>query len=406
MPRWDSSAPRKKLPPPTTIAHSTPWATPSAISPAMRETTSGSTPTAPPPKASPESLRRTRRPSCFFGRTGIGDVMVWLMSILPRWVLGDDTGAAPHRWCGAAGWWPRSRMAGELWGSRGWSAADAEADETGDGAAGLLHDLADRLLRVLREALVQQHVLLVEAVQPALDDLGQGLLGLALVLGGLLRDAALVLDDVGGHLVTVEVGRGEGGDVHGDVARDLGPGCIGGHQHTDLRGQVLVGAVHVGADDLARDPADAAHQDLLAHAGTGVGQGLTEGGLGEIRGLLGAGLDGGGHGLVTQGDELVVLGHEVGLGVQLDQGAGLAALAVSHVDGDETLGGGAALTLGDALQPLDADQLDGLGLVAFRLVQSLLDVEHARTGGLADLLDVGCRVVRHICLPRGRDVYV
>src|SRR5690625_7362031 len=63
-----------------------------------------------------------------------------------------------------------------------WSAADAEADETGDGAAGLLHDLADRLLRVLREALVQQHVLLVEAVQAALDDLGQGLLGLALVL--------------------------------------------------------------------------------------------------------------------------------------------------------------------------------------------------------------------------------
>src|SRR5699024_10556477 len=55
-------------------------------------------------------------------------------------------------------------------------------------------------------ALVQQHVLLVEAVQAALDDLGQGLLGFALVLGGLLRDAALVLDDVGGHLVTVEVG--------------------------------------------------------------------------------------------------------------------------------------------------------------------------------------------------------
>src|SRR5699024_2239084 len=86
---------------------------------------------------------------------------------------------------------------------------------------------------------------------------------------------------------------------------------------------------------------------------------------------------------------------------QLDQGAGLAALAVAHVDGDEALGRGAALTRGDALEALDADQLDGLGLVAFRLVESLLDVEHARTGGLADLLDVGGRVVSHVCLPRG-----
>src|SRR5699024_3456012 len=45
------------------------------------------------------------------GRTGIGDVNVWVMSVLPRWVLGDDTGAAPHRWCGAAGRWRRSRAA-------------------------------------------------------------------------------------------------------------------------------------------------------------------------------------------------------------------------------------------------------------------------------------------------------
>src|SRR5699024_4290036 len=61
--------------------------------------------------ASPESFRRTRRPSSGWGRTGIGDVNVWVMSVLPRWVLGDDTGAAPHRWCGAAGRWRRSRGA-------------------------------------------------------------------------------------------------------------------------------------------------------------------------------------------------------------------------------------------------------------------------------------------------------
>src|SRR5699024_6478084 len=172
MPRWESSAPRKKLPPPTTTAHSTPWETPSAISPAMRETTSGSTPTAPPPKASPESFRRTRRPSSGWGRTGIGDVNVWVMSDLPRWVLGDDTGAAPRRWCGAAGRWRRSRAArvGEdRTALPRVSAADAEAQEPGDGAAGLLDDLADGLLVVLGVRLVQQAVLLEVSVEAALD---------------------------------------------------------------------------------------------------------------------------------------------------------------------------------------------------------------------------------------------
>src|SRR5699024_1177954 len=91
----------------------------------------------------------------------------------------------------------------------------------------------------------------------------------------------------------------------------------------------------------------------------------------------------------------------VGLGVELDQGAGLAALAVTDVDGDEALGGGAALALGDALEALDADQLDGLDLVAVRLAERLLDVEHARAGGLAALLDVCCVVVGHVPRPCG-----
>src|SRR5699024_4256821 len=72
---------------------------------------------------------------------------------------------------------------------------------------------------------------------------------------------------------------------------------------------------------------------------------------------------------------------------------------VADVDGDEALGGGAALALGDALETLDADQLHGLGLVTVRLVERLLDVEHARAGGLADLLAVCCRVVGHVPLP-------
>src|SRR5699024_3647423 len=92
------------------------------------------------------------------------------------------------------------------------SAADAEAEVTGDGAASLLDDLADGLLGVLGERLIQEAVLLEEAVQAALDDLRQSLLGLALVLRGLLGDATLLGDGLLGDVLAREVGRGERGD--------------------------------------------------------------------------------------------------------------------------------------------------------------------------------------------------
>src|SRR5690349_18473637 len=61
MPRWLSSAPRKKLPPPTTMATCTPSLTADVTCLAMPLTTSGSMPICPPPMTSPESLSRTRR---------------------------------------------------------------------------------------------------------------------------------------------------------------------------------------------------------------------------------------------------------------------------------------------------------------------------------------------------------
>src|SRR3954464_14487309 len=60
MPRCAISAPRKKLPPPTTIATCTPVRTTSDTWRAMSATTSRSRPTSPPPKTSPESLSSTR----------------------------------------------------------------------------------------------------------------------------------------------------------------------------------------------------------------------------------------------------------------------------------------------------------------------------------------------------------
>src|SRR5699024_11296423 len=89
------------------------------------------------------------------------------------------------------------------------SAADAEAEVTGDGAASLLDDLADGLLGVLGERLIQEAVLLEEAVQAALDDLRQRLLGLALVFRGLLGVATILGDGLLGDDLAREDLRGE-----------------------------------------------------------------------------------------------------------------------------------------------------------------------------------------------------
>ncbi len=72
-----------------------------------------------------------------------------------------------------------------------------------------------------------------------------------------------------------------------------------------------------------------------------------------------AATDGGQH-LVGELDEARVLGDEVGLAVELDEHAGLAGRVVGHVRGDQAVGGGASLALGDALEALDPQDLDAL----------------------------------------------
>src|SRR3954468_5341559 len=186
MPRCDSSAPRKKLPPPTTTATSTPDRTAAAISPAMRCTTSGASPTDPPPKVSPDSLSSTRRAfgSGVPGRTSVTSATCPPVACVGSSGAGRGAGACVREW-------PRPVGRGPLPGDSLVSGSHAEPREARHGAAGLGEDLADRLLRVLGERLVEQHVLLEEAVQAALDDLRERGLGLALVARGLLGDVAL-----------------------------------------------------------------------------------------------------------------------------------------------------------------------------------------------------------------------
>src|SRR5690606_6074090 len=216
----------------------------------------------------------------------------------------------------------------------------------------------------------------------------------------------LVLDDVGRHVLTGEVLRAVGGDVHRDVPGDLGAGGVRGDEDADLRGQVLGGAVQVAGHLLAGDAGDAAHDELLAERGgvlvdeSADGRAVHRGGE-EGLDVGGAGGDRGREDLLGEGDEDLVLRDEVGLGVELDHDAGLAGAVGDDLEGDEAVGGGPTLALGHALQALDPDDLGGLLGVAVGLVESLLHVHHARAGLLAERLDVSGGVVRHMCSPVG-----
>src|SRR5262249_24270651 len=115
--------------------------------------------------------------------------------------------------------------------------ADLEPRECGDGDAGLLEHLRHGLLGVRDGRLLDQYEVLEERVHPALDDLRQGRLGLALLASGLLGDAALGLDDLGGHLVAGDVLRAHRSDLHRDTASVVDAGLV-----------LLAGVLHGDAD--------------------------------------------------------------------------------------------------------------------------------------------------------------
>src|SRR6476659_6802724 len=350
MPRCESSAPRKKLPPPTTIATWTPVRTTSAICRAMVATTSGSTPSLPPPNTSPDSLRTTRRYGCPSSWTPEA-------ATSPVSALDPCTITASS----SLDVWTSPRQSA----SPGSAAADLEPGEALHGHAGRVQDGLDVLLAVQHRRLLEQGDVLEEAVDPPLHDLGQRLLRLALLAGGGLGDPTLVLDHVGRDLVPGDVLRAHRRHLHGSGPGRLEVLALELDKHAHLGGQVGGPAVHVGRHltavgaehdhrgELDLLPDDRSHRvDVLGH-GAPVRQRLR-----QQRGhLAGAGLRGVRHDVGGQLLELLVLGHEVGLAVQLDHGA---------VGGGHEPVGRAALgaTLLDLGLALDAEQLGGLVLVA------------------------------------------
>src|SRR3954467_1974529 len=274
--------------------------------------------------------------------------------------------------------------------------ADLEPREAGRVHAGLLEDLLDRLALVLRELLLEEHVVLEERVDAALDDPRQRLLGLALLAGLLLGDPPLRRDDVGRHGVPGEVARSHRRRVHRDVLGDVA-GPVGRHQDADLRGQVGARPVQVARDVRSLEPGDATNLDLLAdgrvrpgeelgHAGAGLDLAVEQG----LR-VAGADLDRLVEDPVGESDERLALGHEVGLAVDLDQRPDAAL----DVRGDEAVGGRPVAALGGARLTLDPQELDGLLEVALGRLERLLRVHHSCARAVTQPLDVGRRDVRH-----------
>src|SRR5260370_19322509 len=159
--------------------------------------------------------------------------------------------------------------------TRGLFGADVDPNEPADGCifAEVADQLADGGLRVTDEGLLEEDRVLVEAVQPTLDDLRERLLGLPLVAGELLEHGPLLLEDVGRDIVPRDVLRRRRRDVQRDVVRNLLGARVGGVDAAELDeytdGPALVLDVLVPVDDPVRglDARDATDLDVLAQVG-------------------------------------------------------------------------------------------------------------------------------------------
>src|ERR1700750_2648417 len=374
MPRSARAAPRNMLPPPTTAATCPPSFTAAMISAARWATTSGEMPRGSVPANSPpDSFSTTRRQ------------LGWSTP------AGPDSGIRPFLVVCLVLAWPCSGL------------ADLEPGEAGDGDAVLRQDLLDRGVLVLHERLLGEHDVLEVGVQPAVHDLADGLLRLALVTGDLLGDAALLLHHVGRDLVPRGVERTHRGHLLGQVLGHLGVVLVELDEHAQGRRQGRVAAVQVARHVAALEPGEPAELQLLlqaraglvdqlldggARAGLGGQQGQPVGDLGEDRGLRDL------RGCLM---EQVGLRDEVRLAVQLDQHAGLGAVKVGH---DQAVGRGAGGALVHVLGALEPKQLDRRLDVPVGFIECVLAVHHAGAGLLTEPLYVSGGKIRHVLVSR------
>src|SRR5215213_1161420 len=344
------------LPPPTTIASSTPSACTPTISSAIAATVLRSMPYEwSPISDSPESFSRTRR----------------------------KVGAPP------AG--ERSATSSVCTVTRLF--CDREALEGDDMRVRRRKRLTDRLCRVVDPGLLGERAARLRCVEAlrehALDDLLLRLVGLPLELVGVEVDLLLGLHELRGYVVLRRpLGRGER-DVHRKLACELLGAARELHEHADLvRRRMGVGAEDLSAGGLVA--LRAGHDDVLAEP-----RGQLDALVLELRDRLRSALFHGLEHLDAERLELVVLGDGLRLAADRDHRPSVALEAVA----DEALGRRAAGALGGGGHTA-LTQEGPCGLeVAVRLLQRLLARHHPRAGGVAELLDERCRDRAHVVSP-------
>src|SRR6185312_13148567 len=302
----------------------------------MAATVVGSIPSgSPPANASPDSFSSTRDQR---GSSETPSDAGWVTGRLLRgrtafWALGHESFASLPEDANRRGSESRSihcpavvLLTRSRWSRSG---ADLEPGEVGDLRTSLVQQRLHGALGLAHRRLLEEDDLLEEAVHPAIDDLGQRRLRLALGLRDGLGDGPLVRDDLRRHVITRDVLRAHRADLHGSAASSLRRGVavtFEGHQDTDLRRQVGGPAVQVSGD-LAVIDDDIAQLELLTddggerldarlHGAT-VGKRLREQRLDACR----ADPRRVGDDLCGQLLELLVLGDEIGLASKLDHGA-------------------------------------------------------------------------------------
>ena len=232
--------------------------------------------------------------------------------------------------------------------------------------------------------------------------------GLSLAsLGSLSHvDGLLVLDDLGGEVLTTRGDGTRGSNLHGDVVgkglelvvgSGLGVGEREGHDvaklavGVDVAGQsAVLNADTVEASDLHVLTNVVNHLGELGINGAAIKRASLE--CLDISGIvLGDGLGK----LLGEASELGVGANKVGLASELQDSAGLAILG--DEGSDSTLVGVTTSTL-DSLGDTHLTQdVNGLLEIAIGLDESLLALHHRRVGHLAKLLNESGGNLSHVC---------
>ncbi len=268
-------------------------------------------------------------------------------------------------------------------------------------------DVLDLGLVVHDEELAHQSVLLAELGHGAVDHLRDDVRGLAAFRRLFGSDGTLALDQRRIELVAGERLRVGSRDVHGELLAELVEHlrinlALERDEDADLAETRLHRIVDVGDDDALRHLQNGrAPERLVLADGRDVGgELLFDGAAARILGRENS-LDRSAAVERELGDrahellELLVLGDEVGLRIDLDDGA---AIALDR-DSDQPFGGGAAGLLGGGGETLGAKPVDRGFHVALGLAQSLLAVHHAGAGALAQFLDGRGRDFSHFTYP-------